>query len=152
MATQPSAALVSAVVSDLREDEGVVPYAYHDSRGFLTIGVGRLIDQRQGGHLADDEIDFLLSNDIEVCVADLATLPAWQGVQGNPVRMRGLINMRFQLGAGGIRAFTQSMADIAAQNWAQAAIDLKNSSWYTQTPERAARVISMICEGVRPSS
>ena len=48
----------------LRRDEGVVEHAYIDSEGWTTIGVGRLIDKRKGGRLRDDEIEYLLQNDI----------------------------------------------------------------------------------------
>jgi lysozyme len=48
----------------LEDEEGRVPHAYPDSLGYWTIGVGRLIDRRKGGGLSDDEIDYLLANDI----------------------------------------------------------------------------------------
>ena len=48
----------------LKRDEGVVAHAYEDTLGFLTIGVGHLIDGRRGGGLSPDEIDYILTNDI----------------------------------------------------------------------------------------
>ena len=45
----------------LRRDEGRVRHAYQDHLGYWTIGVGRLIDQRKGGGLSEDEIDYLLT-------------------------------------------------------------------------------------------
>jgi lysozyme len=53
------------LTAQLRYDEGVKEYAYTDSEGYLTIGVGRLIDRTKGGKLSEDEIDYLLDNDID---------------------------------------------------------------------------------------
>ncbi len=49
--------------AQLRADEGVRESAYTDSLGYLTIGVGRLIDARVGGKLWPDEIDYLSTQD-----------------------------------------------------------------------------------------
>ena len=44
----------------------MVSHAYKDSRGYLTIGVGHLIDEELGGGLSEDEIDYLLANNLKV--------------------------------------------------------------------------------------
>lgn len=41
------------IKKQLIRDEGNVPYAYSDSLGYLTIGVGFLIDKRKGGRLPE---------------------------------------------------------------------------------------------------
>lgn len=135
---------------DLQRDEGRVRHAYQDHLGYLTIGVGRLIDRRRGGGLTDAEIDYLLDNDIRECIKDIEALPAWRAVSDDPVRARALINMRFQLGGEGLRGFTNSLAHIAAKNWVRAGANLRQSKWYRQTPERAERVIRMIETGRSP--
>ena len=61
----------------LKKEEGVIPHAYQDHLGFWTIGVGRLIDKRKGGGLSADEIDYLLSNDINRFVAGLEKALPW---------------------------------------------------------------------------
>ena len=55
----------------LKKEEGVVKHAYQDHLGYWTIGVGRLIDKRKGGGLSDEEIDYLLGNDIEKKIAEV---------------------------------------------------------------------------------
>lgn len=142
--------IITGLTADLRRDEGVEPSAYQDHLGFWTIGVGRLIDKRKGGRLTDEEIDYLLANDIRACIADVDELPAWQAVKDDPVRARALLNMRFQLGATGLRGFKNSLARIAAKQWAAAGAALRQSKWYTQTPKRAERVIRMFETGVAP--
>jgi len=128
---------------DLRRDEGCVRHAYEDSEGFLTIGVGRLIDQRRGGGLSDGEIALLLGNDIARVVADLdARIPWWRdlpdGVQ------RGLANMAFQLGIFGLLKFRKTLEHLKAGNYAAAATEALDSKWARQTPARAQRVAALL--------
>lgn len=140
--------MILELVKDLRRDEGCVLHEYKDHLGYSTIGIGRLIDKRRGGGITQEEADYLLRNDIQRCIDDVQDLPAWQAVKDDPVRARALLNMRFQLGAAGLRGFKNSLAYIAAKNWKQAAVNLRRSKWATQdTPERAARVIRMIETG-----
>ena len=134
--------------AQLRRDENEVLHAYRDSKGYLTIGVGRLIDPARGGGITAAESQTLLTGDVMACVADLAGLPAWQGVKDDPLRSASLINMRFQLGAKGFREFTHALDRIAARDWAGAATALTASKWARQdTPARARRVIDGIVKG-----
>lgn len=135
------------LIAELSRDEGRIAHAYNDHLGYVTVGVGRLLDRRKGGKLSDDEIDMLLANDIRRAIADVETLPAWQAVKNDPVRARALVNMRFQLGAAGLRGFKNSLAKIAERDWKGAAANLRKSLWAKQTPERAERVIRMIETG-----
>ena len=53
------------LIDQLRIHEGVEKTVYNDSEGIPTIGVGRNLRDRG---LSDDEIDYLLSNDIDIVV------------------------------------------------------------------------------------
>lgn len=142
-----------AMRGELEHDEGRRKAAYADSLGYLTIGVGRLIDARRGGGLSDDEIDYLLDNDIRRKAAALATKwPAFLALLATePVRARGILNMAFQLGVDGFLGFRNSIAYLERRQWQQAAANLRLSKWAQQTPERARRVIAMIETGQRPA-
>lgn len=138
--------MTDELIAELRRDEGVRSSAYQDHLGYWTIGVGRLIDKRRGGGLTDDEIDYLLRNDIAKVQAGLdANLPWWRNLE--PVRQRALQNMCFQLGLGGLLKFRNSLRYIEAGDWERAASNLKQSLWAKQTPERAERVIEMFRTG-----
>ena len=128
---------------DLRQqlirDEGSVSHAYEDSLGFTTIGVGRLIDFRRGGGLRDGEIDFLLGNDIEEKTAQvLAALP-WAS-KLSETRRAVLINMAFQLGIGGLLKFKRALGSIEDGQYKEASMEMLDSLWAQQTPERAKRL------------
>lgn len=135
------------LIAELERDEGRVLHAYTDSLGFLTIGIGRLIDKRRGGGITNAEADLLKRNDIAKVRAGLdAQLPWWRDL--DPVRQRAIQNMAFQLGVGGLAKFTTSLGHIRAGRWSDAAKNLRGSLWAKQTPNRAKRVIGMIETGV----
>ena len=127
---------------ELIRDEGIRYSAYQDIYGYWTIGVGRLIDSRKQGKLSPDEVLYLLTNDLEHCIADIQG-EVWYQVC-NDTQKRGLLDMRFQLGSEGIQTFKTSLGLIAARKFAEAGINLRKSLWYRQTPERAERVIKRI--------
>lgn len=130
-------------IAELRRDEGVVRHAYKDSLGYLTIGVGRLIDKRKGGKLSDDEINYLLMNDIKECVADLDKhLPWWRSL--SDVRRRVLVNMRFNLGMQGLLGFRNTLRFIEAGDYKRAAENMLKSLWAKQVKGRAVRLAYMM--------
>ena len=55
---------MESIIRLLRRHEGVEPYAYKDHLGYITVGVGRCLEKDVGMGLSDDEIDYLLKNDI----------------------------------------------------------------------------------------
>lgn len=137
------------LAADLRRDEGVVAHGYYDSLGYLTIGVGRLIDKRKGGKLSPDEIDLLLNNDIERKLPDLRAALPWTS-ELNEVRQRALANMAFQLGVAGLLQFHTTLRLLKEGKFNEAAVQMLKSAWATQTPERAKRMAKMIDLGVDP--
>ena len=139
--------LMALAVEHLSAEEGRVPYAYPDHLGYLTIGVGRLIDERKGGRLRDSEIDFMLVNDITDRIEAMKDWPAWQRVKDDPVRAVAMISLAFQLGTAGFAKFKASLAAIAKGEWETAAANLLASRWTEQTPARAKRVAAMMRTG-----
>ena len=74
------------LIEMIKHHEGVVPHAYKDSRGYLTIGVGRLIDEELGGGLSDDEIDYLVDAMLEVPKNQYGVGPKTVGPKGHALR------------------------------------------------------------------
>jgi len=138
--------MLSELTTQLRRDEGVRPSAYNDHLGYLTIGVGRLIDARKGGGLCPDEIDYLLSNDIRDRVDALTrALPWFERL--DEARQGVLLNMAFQLGTAGLLAFKQTLAAVERGAYTDAALLMAQSKWATQTPERARRLAKQMKDG-----
>lgn len=129
--------------TDLRKqlirDEGVRKHAYKDSLGYLTIGVGRLVDKAKGGGLRDNEIEFMLDNDIQDRIAELNRVLPWLS-NLSEARQGVLLNMSFQLGIEGVLNFKNTLSLIKQGLYKEASDNMLKSLWAKQTPERAARL------------
>lgn len=131
--------LVSDLTKQLNRDEGRVRHAYQDSLGYWTIGVGRLIDKRKGGGLTDEEMDYLLSNDISIRMQEVLKRLPWANSL-SPARLGVLLNMSFQMGVEGLLGFKNTLKMVQAGDFEGASKGMLNSKWATQTPARAKRL------------
>jgi lysozyme len=139
--------LKSELARQLKGDEGVRKCAYADHLGYLTVGVGRLIDSRKpGAGLRDDEITYLLNNDIDDRINAVGkALPWFQNL--DDVRKGCLLNMAFQLGTDGLLGFKNTLALIRDGKYAEAAEAMLLSRWAEQTPARAKRLSEQMRSG-----
>lgn len=130
----------ATLADELRRDEGVRPFPYADTVGKLTIGVGRNLSDRG---LSDDEITYLLQNDIDLVIGDLNRgVPWW--VELSPVRQRVLVNMCFNLGWSRLRGFRHTLAAVERGHYAAAAAGMRASKWARQVGARAERLARLM--------
>ena len=62
------------LIEMLRRHEGVEKHVYLDTEGLETIGVGRNVS-KTGLGLSDDEVNYLLQNDISRVIKELSGAP-----------------------------------------------------------------------------
>ena len=55
---------MSRIVEDLKRHEGVILHGYLDHLKYMTIGVGRCVEEGVGIGLTMEEAEYLLANDI----------------------------------------------------------------------------------------
>lgn len=128
----------------LMRDEGVVLHAYQDSLGFWTIGAGRLIDARKEGGISYEEAIYLLRNDILSHTKAIGARLYWADASIiGAARLGALVNLHFQLG-NNLFTFTKSLALMKEGKWEEASVELLNSKWAGQTPQRAKRIAEQI--------
>lgn len=132
---------------ELVRDEGLRLKPYRDTVGKITIGVGRNLTDKG---ISSREAFDLLDHDVDDAVADLAGAFPWFA-RLDAVRQRVLVNMRFQLGAAGLRRFRATLAAIAAGDYVAAGDHMQASRWATQVPARAQRLIRMMKTGTTGS-
>ena len=129
----------------IEEEEGRSGCVYKDSRGYDTIGVGCLVDARvMGAGLCDEAIDAQFAHDSAAARADAAMLPGYQRL--NETQQAALISMCFQL--GDLHDWPNFKAALAMGDMAAAYTAGKASLWYSQTPKRAERELTMLRTGV----
>ena len=139
------------IYQQLNRDEGEVKkngkhVFYRDHLGYATLGIGRLIDERRGGGLTDDEVEYLLKNDVERVRNELSNKLSWWDSLDS-VRQSSLINMAFQLGINGLLNFKNTLSLIEQGRYMEAAKEALNSAWANQTPNRARRVAKQLETG-----
>jgi lysozyme len=132
--------------AQLKADEGVIPHAYQDSEGYWTIGCGRLIDKRLGGCLSDDEINYLLNNDL--FRADKEARSLFAGFDRlSDARKAVLISMAFNLGQTRLAGFQRLREAVKELDWEQAAAEMLDSKWAAQVGQRAQRLAQQMRTG-----
>lgn len=127
-------------------DEGYRRYPYTDTLGYLTIGIGRCIDQRKGAGISPEEALFMLRRDIAERESDLVSyLPWYAGL--DPVRKAVFLSMSFQLGIQGLLLFKTTLTFAERGDWESAAASMMRSKWATQTPLRVSRLSRALVSG-----
>src|SRR5262245_40466918 len=119
--------------AQLIRDEGWKPSAYSDSLGFLTIGVGHLVDARRGGRLPDSIIESLLEYGIRETTGKLLAAQPWIS-QLAPARQGVLVNMAFNLGLepfdhDGNKDWPNFLAQVQRGDYEQAATNMLGTLW-----------------------
>lgn len=136
------------LIEQLKRHEGVRTHVYECPAGYLTIGVGRNIDPNGGIGLSDDEIDYLLENDIRRCERELGRFSWFDDL--DVVRQDALINMCFNLGFTRLLKFTGMLAAIAEGKYKLAAVEALDSLWAKQVKGRANDIAHMLEFGEYP--
>lgn len=134
------------LINMLRRHEGVKSHAYRCSENFITVAVGRNIDPEGGLGLSDDEIDYLLANDIRRCKAELEENFDWYK-DLDSVRQDALIDFNFNVGLTTFLKFKKFIAAMKKGDWSTAAKELLSSKYAQQVGARADEIAAMIKTG-----
>lgn len=123
-------------------------WVYKCSEGFPTIGYGHLVLRNEKSFydgITEQQADQLLEQDIEI---------ARQGVNSLKLNLPPesrwndfLIMMVFQLGLKGTQGFKRFLAALSNGNYATAILEVKDSKWYRQTPNRVESMITYVVRG-----
>ena len=135
---------MSKLSDQLRIHEGVRSHVYLCTAGYETIGVGRNIAE-SGIGLSDDEIDYLLENDIKRCKQELVSLSWFPDL--DPVRQDAIVNLCFNLGLTRLMGFQNAIGAMAVGDYEKAADEFLDSRWATQVGQRSLDVAHMIRTG-----
>ena len=138
---------MSNLTEMLRRHEGVETHAYKCTSGKITVGVGRNIDPDGGSiGLSDDEIEYLLQNDIARCAEELGReFPWFSGL--DQVRADAMIDLCFNIGITSLRKFVNANDAMARDDYDEASAEYYQSKWASQVGERAIEICAMIKTG-----
>jgi len=134
------------LIKMLKRHEGAESFVYLCTENRYTLGVGRNVDSRGGLGLSEDEIDYLLSNDIVRCIKEINKEYVWFG-DLDEVRTEAVIDAFFCLGATRFRGFHKMIEAFERADYKEAATQLLDSRFAEQTGNRATELAEMIETG-----
>lgn len=129
----------------LKRHEGVKSHVYLCSAGYETIGVGRNIS-KSGMGLSEDEVNYLLENDIVRVIKELSSEYPWFK-DLDDVRKDAMIDISFNLGATRLRGFKRALAAMEVADYTTAAKEFLDSKWSRDVKGRATELCYMVETG-----
>ena len=137
------------LIGMLKRNEGVRSHAYKCSENMITVGVGRNIDENGGLGLSEEEIEYLLANDIKRVREELEDNYFWFRAL-NEARQDAMIDICFNLGLTRLRGFVKALEAMSREQFDIAADEFMDSRWATQVGNRAVEVTEIIRTGAHP--
>lgn len=135
---------------ELVRDEGEVLRIYKDHLGYPTVGIGHLIKKTDpefgkpiGTRITAQRSKELFAQDFALAQKDAARLVTRFDDLPAPIQ-RVLVNMVFNMGFSRLSKFRKMRAAVNARDWDKMVIEMKDSDWYLQVPNRAKRLIKLV--------
>ena len=131
---------------ELIEDEGVKYEVYLDHLGYKTFGIGHLCKATDpennfevGQEVSKERVDECFSKDIDKVIEDCIVL--YDDFYTLPDEAQLIIaNMMFNLGRPRLTNFVRMRKAVNEHNWQEAKIQMLDSKWARQVPNRAKRL------------
>jgi lysozyme len=139
--------MIDQLREELEVDEGVKYEIYLDHLGLKTCGVGHLVrktdpeqDMEVGDPVSEERVAELFAQDVGWTMNDCQKLLPDFDMLSEEVRLI-VANMCFNLGINRLGRFKKFLAAVEDRNWQEAAIEMADSRWHNQVPERSGRLI-----------
>ena len=139
------------LAEEIKADEGVIYEIYNDHLGYKTCGVGHLCratDPENGLEVGDpvsvERVNELFAEDLDITIEECRKL--YEYFDDLPEEVQRIIcNMMFNMGRPRLSQFKKMYEAVMDANWIEAAIQMEDSLWARQVPNRAER----LCERMR---
>ena len=131
---------------ELEYDEGCKYEIYLDHLDLPTFGIGHLCttddpeyDQPVGTPVDETRVQEVFEKDVQVTINECKILyDDWDDL---PEEVQLIIaNMMFNMGRPRLSQFKMMKAAVDARDWPEAALQMADSKWYNQVPNRAGRL------------
>lgn len=133
---------------ELEADEGCEYEVYKDHLGFDTFGIGHLIKDTDpefgcevGTSVSPERVQEAFEYDVQSTYNDCIRL--YPDFDMLPTEVQLIVgNMMFNLGLTRLSKFKMMKAAVDDRNFEEAALQMIDSKWYSQVPNRAGRLVS----------
>lgn len=119
-------------IDDIKQEEGFNGVVYKCTEGFDTIGYGTKLP------LTKEEATLLLEYRLNKMKSELNS--SLYALEAPDEVWSILYNMAYQLGVPGVLKFSKFIKALQNKNYSQASIEMLDSKWAKQTPNRAKRL------------
>ena len=135
----------------VKEHEGLRTDAYKDSKGFLTVGYGHLVDKgspkdiqglKEGDTITAERAEKLFDRDFKEHADAAKKIPGYG--KADEKQQAALIDLTFNMGPSWHEDFPKFTAAFKAGNYELAGAELENSKWYGDVARRAPTIVSLI--------
>ena len=141
-----------AVFETLKVDEGVVYEVYADHLGLHTFGVGHLIVEGDaewgaefGTPVSKERVWECFEKDLDVSISECHVLYGEETFEAFPEEVQQVVvNMMFNMGRPRLSKFKKFNAALEAGDWAEAAVEGRDSRWHKQVTNRAERLMTRL--------
>ena len=142
---------IQKLKEELTLDEGCEFKLYNDHLGYKTFGIGHLVTKDDpeyeieiGEEVSEERVNECFIKDIEKVIEDCHILYEYFNELPEDAQLI-IANMMFNLGRHRLSKFVKMKEAVNEANWIEAAIQMEDSRWYKQVPNRAER----LCERMR---
>ncbi len=122
--------------------EGLKLKPYKDTKGKLTIGIGRNLTDKG---LSTEECLYLFQNDIKDAIKEAQSFDWFASL--NDVRQNVIVEMVFNMGKGGVSKFGEFIKAIKQEDWQKAKAEMLDSEWAREVKGRAIGLAYMFEKG-----
>ena len=128
------------LIESIKKHEGYVASVYKDSLGIDTIGYGFAIKDLQ---LDEDICDMILERKLKDLNDSIKIKFDWYKYM--PPEIKDIVTeMCYQLGVTGFSKFRKTIAYLQNKEWKNASIEMLDSRWAKQTPNRAKEMSNRV--------
>ena len=121
------------IVEDIKKHEGFRPKVYECTEGYDTIGYGFAIKDLT---MDEDVATLILMKKLNALLQRITVAFPWfKDIDETAKKV--VINMCYQLGIRGFSKFKKTIYYLETEQYEEASIEMLNSLWAKQTPNRA---------------
>jgi len=134
------------LAEEIKADEGIIYEVYTDHLGYKTCGVGHLCratdpenELEVGDPVSVERVNELFAEDLDITIEECRKL--YEHFDDLPEEVQRIIcNMMFNMGRPRLSQFKKMYEAVMDANWIEAAIQMEDSLWARQVPNRAERL------------
>ena len=128
------------LLEEIKKHEGFEPRVYKCTQGYDTIGYGFTIKDL---YLEEDIAELILMRKIQKLLERIIVAFPWFEDSEEEAKFV-VTNMCYQLGLRGFSKFKKTIYYIETQQYEEASVEMLDSLWAKQTPNRAKELSSVL--------